>query len=236
MWNVKEGLCLLLRVAVMKNLSILLGLFLILALQVTAFAQDDEDEARDILEISMYGGTGIPAGGLSDWNDTLGAKVGWQIGIDAGYFLTPEIVIGINFAYYQMEIDNDNPSLTQNHRFYNPQAYLKYYFFSESNFAPYVKGLVGLYNPKFSTPVTDPDGTNVRYRELSYSPALSVGAAAGLFYYTSYYSGLFVEAGFQHAFSESSDKTYLDNNYEFGENISLIDVHAGIIVYFGSGE
>jgi hypothetical protein len=222
----------------MKLLSSVLGLVMVVGLSLSASAQDDVDvsEDRDLLEVSFYGGAFIPGGGVTEFGDSLGAKSGWQIGLDVGYFLKPEWVIGINMTYAQLGIDTQDPANTQHHRLYNPMAYVTYYFWGESNMVPYIKGKAGLYNAKFSTAVTSGDGSNLRYRELSYDPALAVGGAIGLFYYTSDYSGLFAEVGYQTAFTKDVKKDFGGITYTFGETTSMIDLHAGIRVFFGSDE
>ena len=220
----------------MKLLSSVLGLILIVGLALSAQAQDEILEERDLLEVSLYGGAFIPSGGVTEFSDSLGAKSGWQIGVDVGYFLKPEWVIGINLCYSEMGIDTNDPNNTQHHRLYNPMAYLTYYFWGEGNLVPYLKGKAGLYNPKFSTAVTNGDGTNLRYRELSYGPAVAIGAAAGVFYYTSDYSGLFVEAGYQTAFTKDVTNESGGIVYTFGETTSIIDIHAGVKLFFGSDE
>lgn len=221
----------------MKLLSTVLGFLLVVALVLPAHAQDDEEyyEARDLLEVSGYGGMMIPGGGLKDWNDSLGAKTAWQVGLEVGYFLTPDLVLGVGMTYAQSGIDSP-VDIGQSHRLYLPSAYLKYYFWSESDLAPYVKGMFGLVAPKFSTPVTDANGTNLRFRELSYDPALMIGGGAGIFYYTSDYSGLFLEGTFQYGFTEDAKKTFRDNEYTFGESATLVDIHAGVRVFFGTDE
>ena len=220
----------------MKLLSTVLGLVLIVGLTMTAKAQDDLGEERDLLEVSVYGGVVLPSGGVTNFSDSLGAKTGWQIGLDVGYFVTPEWVVGLNLVYAQMGIDTPDPANTQHHRLYNPMAYVTYYFWGEGNLVPYLKGKAGLYNAKFSTAVTNGDGTNLRYRELSYDPAFAIGGAAGVFYYTSDYSGLFVEASYQTAFTKNVSKDFGGIPYKFGESTSIIDLHAGIRVFFGSDE
>ena len=208
-------------------------LVFLLLCSLTAVAQEYEEEERDILEFSVFGGGAFPGNSIKNWQDTLGAKSGFDLGFDFGYFLTPDLVLGLNFTYAQFAIDTDNEAKSLHHRLYNPALYLKYYFFIEnSNFAPYVKGHVGVDNPKFTTFIG-----NVglpRYRELSYDPAFAFGGGVGLLYYTSYYSGLFVEVNYHRALSKDVTKTYEGETYKFGENISLIDVHAGISVFFGS--
>ena len=207
-----------------------LTLVFLLLCSLTAVAQTYEEEERDILELSLYGGLGIPSGGLTDWQDSLGAKTGWQIGIDFGYFLTPDMVLGISFTYLQFEIDTDTDAQLLNHRFYNPALYLKYYFFSEGNLAPYLKGHIGIDNAKFTTFVDDPP----RYRELSYDPAFAFGFGGGVHYYTSVYSGIYLELDYHQAMTEKSKKDFSGTTYTFGTNSSLINIRAGINIFFGS--
>jgi outer membrane protein W len=206
-----------------------LTLVFLLLFCLTAVAQTYEEEERDILELSFYGGVGIPGSGLSDWQDSLGAKTGWEIGMDFGYFLTPDIVLGITFAYAQFEVDTDTPANQLNHRLYNPAVYMKYYFFGEGNWAPFLRGQIGVDNAKFATFVDNPP----RFRELSYDPAFAFSVGAGLHYYTSYYSGIFIQANYHYALTEKAEKTFEGVDREFGTNIGLIEIRAGINVYFG---
>lgn len=207
----------------MKKLGILLAALLLLS-ALTVSAQEEEEE-YDILEMNFSVGAGIPGSGISDWMDTLGAKTGWSMGMDIGYFLKPNIVLGFNFTYYQFGIDHDSTD-DLNHRFYSPSAYLKYYFEGESNFVPYLKLHAGVENPKFATWV-EASGIN-RYREKSYDPAFAFGVGAGAFYYTSDYSGIFLEVNYHQAMTKNTTATYGGNTYDFGENAGLIDIHAGV--------
>jgi hypothetical protein len=109
---------------------------------------------------------------------------------------------------------------------------LKYYFFGESDFVPYIRGQAGLSFSKFTTIVID--NSVGKFRELSYDPSLMVGAGAGAFFYTTDYSGLFLEVNYYQAFSEEAKGTFQETEYRFGENIGLLDIHAGIHVFFGS--
>ena len=84
---------------------------------------------------------------------------------------------------------------------------------------------------KFSTLVSD--NGEQKYRELGYKPALSLGGGVGAFYYTSDYSGFFVEANLSEGFTKNVSKTFQDTEYKFGENITVLDFRAGIQVFFG---
>jgi len=216
----------------MKRLSLLLVFLLIFAVNITALAQEGEE--KDLFEVNLYGGMGIPSGSISDWNDSLGAKMGWDIGFDFGYFIKPNITLGINFVYTEFGVDADNVASELNHRLYNPNFYIKYYFEGESNLVPYLKGHLGIENPKFATFVSNEEGN--RYREKSYDPCFAYGFGAGLFYYTADYSGLFLEINYHGASSESAKANYSGIEYEFGENIGVIDIHAGIRILISSGE
>lgn len=217
----------------MRKWSWLLGVVMLLALGTGAVAQEEE-EYRDVAEVLVYGGVSIPGQGVNNFLDTLGAKTGWDVGVSAGLFLTPSLVLGLDFTYAQYGIDTDNDMITLKHRFYNPMLYLKYYFFSESNLVPYVKGTAGLYLPKFTTQITNDDGTNRRLRELSYGPALAVGASAGVMLYIHDYGGLFLEGSYQYAKTDKSDKTLGALTYEFGETTGLLNIHFGVATYFGT--
>ena len=217
----------------MKKGSILIAVLVLLAVNLTVLAQDEE---RDIVEMGFFGGLGIPGSGLTDWKtggEERAAKTGFDLGMDVGYFLRPNLVVGLNFVYTQFPIDTGDKKSSHNHRLYNPNLYVKFLFEGESNWTPYVKGHVGLENPKFSTFIEDVAGN--RLRELSYDPAFAFGLGVGLIYYTAYYSALFVEANYHQALSKSAKATYQGEPFEFGEDLSTFDIHAGIRILFSSG-
>ena len=147
------------------------------------------------------------------------------------------MVLGVHFTYVQYSLDSEVDLPGLKHRFYNPSLYFKYYFFGESNLAPFVKAQVGIDNPKFTTEVQEEGGTgSLKYRELSYDPVLSFGGGAGLFLYTADYSGVFVEANVHYGLSDDAEGDYQNTTYEFGEKSVLIQIQAGIKVFFGPGE
>ncbi len=228
----------------MKKGSILLAVLVLLIVNLTVFAQDEE---RDVVEMGFFGGLGIPGSGLTDWKTgdyEWAAKTGFDVGMEVGYFLRPNLVVGLNFIYTQFPVDTDTqfPNDTSGemsghqHRLYNPNFYFKFLFEGESNWTPYLKGHVGLENPKFSTFAQDEAGEGEsRFRELSYDPAIAFGLGVGLIYYTAYYSGIFIEANYHQAFSKNAKATYQDDPYEFGEDLSMFDIHFGIRILFSSG-
>jgi len=218
----------------MKKRSFLVAILILFTFNFTALAQEEEE--RDVIEISFLGGLGIPGNGLTDWEtggEGRSAKVGFDIGMDIGYFVTPKLVVGLNFVYTQFPFGNTVGQSNQRHRLYNPNLLIKYLFEGESNWVPYVKGYTGLENPKFSTFAVNVAAN--RYRELSYDPVFALGASLGLFYYTADYSGLFLEAGYHHAFSKNAEAFYLGDTYRFGKDLSLYDVRAGIRILFSKG-
>ncbi|RKX29384.1 MAG: hypothetical protein DRP47_01955 [Candidatus Zixiibacteriota bacterium] len=227
----------------MNRTSVLLAVFLILALSCVALAQEEE-EPGDVLEIVLRGGVGLPMGGITDWQtgaDLSGPenivdrapKTGWDIGLDIGYFLNPKLIVGFNFTYTEFSIDADLVE-DHHHRLFTPSIYGKYYFEGETNLVPYIKANVGLENAKFSSFVENPDGRN--YRELSYDPALTFGLGVGIFYYTADYSGVFIEANYRTAMTEDAECEYFDKSYTFGENIGVLQIDLGIRLLVGSGD
>ena len=218
----------------MKKSVIVLTALLLLALNFSAFAQEEETE-RDVLEVNFYGGLGIPMGDMKDWHDSLGAKTGYEFGVEMGYFVTPKLITGIGFTYSQFGIDNSPTDLAADglkHRLYNPNVYVKYNFEGESNWVPYVKGHVGADFAKFTTFVTNPNGD--RYRQISYDPALSFGFGAGVFYYTADYGGLYLEANYNYISSSEVECEYEGNTYVFGSDMSTLEIRAGIRILIGN--
>jgi hypothetical protein len=218
----------------MKWIATVMALALVVMLSQPAAAQDDY-EFVDILEINFYGGLGIPVGGIADYQDSLGAKIGPSVGIDIGYFLKPNVVLGFSFMYTQM--GHDDIAILEDqglhHKLYNPNVYLKYYFQGESSLEPYLKAHFGIDHPKFTTFALHQDGD--RYRELSFGGSWALGFGGGLFYFTSDWGGLFIEGNYHYVFSEDNTEDYGLEEITFGENVSTIDLHAGIRILFGEG-
>ncbi|MEA2030001.1 MAG: hypothetical protein U9N55_00165 [candidate division Zixibacteria bacterium] len=227
----------------MNKISILFTVLLVFALSSVAIAQDELEE-YDVLEIGLYGGIGQPMGGISDWKTggDLGEqgeivdrapKSGKDIGVYVGYFVTPKFITGFNFSYTEFSIDADLAG-DHRHRLFTPSIYGKYCFEGETNWLPYVKAHIGLENAKFSTFVENRDGR--RFRELSYDPTLAYGIGAGIFYYTTFYSGLYLEADYHTAGTKDTKSEYLDDSYTFGENTGVMQINFGIRLIVGSGE
>jgi hypothetical protein len=215
----------------MMKLSLLAILMTVLLVGGSAAAQDVE---RDLLEISIGGGLALPGSSISEWhNDSLGAGTGWSLNFDFGYFLRYNMVVGFNFAYTQFPVNADDEADGTFHRLYNPNLYLKYSFIGESNFEPYLRAQVGVENAKFTTLKKHPE---YHYWATSYDPALSLGGGLGIFYYTSDYSGLFLEGNFHWAGTKDAKRVYDDETLIFGENLTDINIRAGIRVLVGSGE
>jgi len=217
----------------MRKLSV--AALMILLIMNYPVAAQDEDEERDVLELGFMGGLGIPAGGITDWTDgqnSLNAQTGWTLGLDVGYFVSASFVTGLNFTYQQLNVDNDAVG-TSSHRLYNPNLYAKYIFPSETNLEPYIKVHVGVENPKFTTFVKN--GNQDRFRSISYDPAFAFGFSVGTFYYTSDYSGLFMDVQFHRALTDKTDAVYVGSTYPFRKNLTTWNLNLGIRVLVGSG-
>jgi hypothetical protein len=223
----------------MKMFSLLLVALLTLGTVVMA---QEEESVKDFMEVAIYGGGSLPVGGISDWSQTtpatgtelLGTKFGFDAGFDIGHFLTPTLVIGLNLTFAQYGIDSDSAAVASlHHRLVCPSIYLKHYFSGESNFMPYVKVHAGVDVAKYTTRVYDGNEGAYVYRELSYDPAPSFGFGGGVFYYTFDYGGIYAEANYHMALTKNVTADYGRDKYTFGETASVIDVHAGLKVFFG---
>ncbi|UCE25455.1 MAG: hypothetical protein JSU74_05255 [Candidatus Zixiibacteriota bacterium] len=221
----------------MKNSLILLSVLILLTLNVSALAQDDEEDyERDVLEINFFGGLDAPTGEMLDWKDTLGAKAGFNFGLDLGYFVKEQLVAGFGFRFGQYSIDAADADLAAaelKHRLYNPHLYVKYYLMPYSDISPYLKANAGLTFLKFTTWVSNENGD--RYRQLSYDPAYSFGIGGGIFLFTADYGGLFVEGNYHHVSGSSVEAEYEGGTYSFDEDISAWDFHLGLRILVSSG-
>ena len=217
----------------MRKLTALLVILALSAFSTSILAADEPTtDEKDVLEVNIFGGLSMPMSDLKNWHDTLGAKTGLNAGLHVGCFLTPNIVLGATFSYNQYGINNSSTLLEkQHHRIYSPAVYVKYHFFGTSSFVPFVEASAGADFVKFSTLVTD-EGS-LKYRELGYKPAFAFGIAAGVFLYTSDFSGFFVQAGYHGSSTKNAWKDYQNTRYYFGKGTSQFYVNAGIQAMFG---
>ena len=219
----------------MKKMLIFSLLLLLFVCNFSAYAQEEDEVEKDILEMNFFGGIGSPLGDLKTWNDSLWATSHYNMGLDVGYFITTSIVAGFNFTYTDFNIDSDDDVIsTLHHRLYSPNLYLKYYVPTDGNIVPYLKGSIGLDFAKFTTSVDNVSGS--RLRQLSYDPAVSFGIGGGLFYYTHDYAGLFLEGNYHIAQTEEVEYNYAGEIGTFGNKLSTFDIHFGIRILFGSDE
>jgi len=212
----------------MKSLRLLFTLMALVLFSITAYAQDEDEEKWRNFEVGITGGLSLPSGDLSDWNDSLGAETGFNLGIYGGYYFTADFCTGVYFTYTQEGMPED---WSLNYKFYDMGAYAKYAFSNESNFEPYVKLSAGVVWPKFPTWVTEEQN---RLREQSYDPALSLGGYVGLLWYTAEYGGLYLEAGYHSNFTDGTGTDWHGEKYELDANANYMEVKAGIMVFFGS--
>lgn len=198
-------------------------------------AQEQEGYVKDLMEVNFFGGGGVPSGDIKDFSDSLGAKFGYNFGFDAGFFITQSWVAGLNFTFTEFKLEDGANAPGLHHKLYSPSLYAKYYFTGQSDFVPYLKAQGGLAFPKFTTLVENSEGK--RYREKSYNPVFTYGAGAGLYVFTTDFSGVFIEANYLGASSSKTKATYQGSEYTFGSNLSMIDIHAGIrILISGSSD
>jgi hypothetical protein len=212
----------------MKRKGLILASILIMMFYVNSFAQEQQDENWRDYEVSINAGMSMPSGALKDWYDSLGAKSGMNVGISGGRYLNAKTCLGVYFSLIQFPIENKDFALHYN--LYDIGAYAKYAFADESNFEPYVKMKLGADFAKFATWV-GPNKTTLR--ELSYGAGLTLGVAAGAMYYTSDVGGLFVELGYNMAKLKDNEVEYGNVYYKLQDDVSHLDVKAGITVFFG---
>jgi len=215
--------------------GLLISAILLLALSISAFAQDEDDDDYKWrnFELNIVGGLSLPSGSTSDWYDSLGAQTGFNVGISSAYFLTNKLGIGAYFTYSRFGVDDATVENDLSHQLYDAGLYFKYAFTGESSFEPYVRLNAGVLFPKLATWVGDDKN---QLRELSYDPALSLGLYLGILYYTSDYGGVYLEAGYHNDITDGIKGEYASEEMNFNDNTNYIEVRAGISVYFGPEE
>jgi len=90
--------------------------------------------------VSLGGGLAIPVSDFSNYWDTLGAKNRFDLDFSGGYFLTPNLSLGLAVEYGQFSVDNAlNP---QKYRLYTLGAYGKYFIGLDSKVSPYLRDIL----------------------------------------------------------------------------------------------
>jgi outer membrane protein with beta-barrel domain len=216
----------------MKLRGLLISVILLLALSISAYAQDDDEDDYKWrnFELNIVGGLSLPSGGTSDWYDSLGAKTGFNVGLSGAYFLTNNIGIGAYFTYTRFGVDDAKIENNLSHHLYDAGLYFKYAFTGESSWEPYLRLNAGVLFPKFATWVGE---EKTQLRELSYDPALSLGIYAGLMFYTSDYGGVYLEAGYHNDITDGIKGEYASEKLNFNDNTNYIEIRGGVSVYFG---
>ncbi len=217
----------------MKKVLLTASLLIVAAAPI-AGGQEQEVFVKDLMEVTFFGGGGFPSGDIKEFSDTVGAKAGYSLGLEAGFFATNNLVAGLNFTFTEFQVEDRANATGLHHKLYNPNLYLKYYFTGQSNFVPYLKVHGGLEFAKFATLVGNTAPR--RYREISYDPALAFGAGAGLFIFTTDFSGLFAEVNYHHAQSRDSEATHQGPQYVFNSDIDVFNIHAGIRILISPGQ
>ena len=214
----------------MKKIKLLFALASILLLATSVMAQEEEKEAKwRNFEVSINTGLTQPGDFLSHWQDTLGAKLGFNLAVSGGYYFNNSFCTGLYFSYTQMNIKGDWSRIF---RMYDFGSYAKYALVGESNFEPYGKLSVGINAPKYPTWIP-PEARN-HLREQSYTPGMSAALYAGLLYYTSDNGGIFFEAGYHNDFLKDARSDYA--NTAIGENVKYFEFRIGVTVFYGGEE
>jgi len=210
----------------MKRKGLMLTAILLIALSINSHAQDKTEKAWRNFEVTLTGGASMPSGSLKNWNDSMGAKSAFNFGGSGGYFFNDRVCLGGYFSYVQFSMDK----YSLHYKLYDIGAYAKYAFTGESKFEPYLKLKAGADFAKFAT-WAGPNKS--RLHEISYGAGLTMAIHAGALYYTSDYGGIFLEAGYNFAKLKDKRVEYAGENYKFKDNISYVDIKAGLTVFFG---
>ncbi len=199
----------------------------VVAISVTPAQAGIDEEA--LFEVSFGAGFAIPVGGFSDFWDTLGAKTGLEMDISGGYFVTPNLSLGLAFEYSQFSIDN--PANPQRYRFYSIGVYGKYFTGLDSKVSPYIRVQGGLTLPNFSAPVTiDPPKI---FDEIEFSAKIDALIGIGARISTSSKSGVYFEAAYRYKPIGGSTGNFGSEIIELPSDAPYIHLTAGIGFDFG---
>jgi len=192
----------------------------------TAQAGVNEDA---IFEVSLGGGLAIPVSDFSNYWDTLGAKNGFDLDFSGGYFLTPNLSLGLAVEYGQFSVDNAlNP---QKYRLYTLGAYGKYFTGLDSKVSPYLRVQGGLTIPNFSAPLEQTPGEAFRESEFSagFDGLIGLGARIS----TSDWGGIFLEAAYRYTKASGNTSSFGNERLVLPADVTHIQLTAGIGFDFG---
>lgn len=186
----------------------------------------DEDA---IFEMSIGGGFAIPVGDFNDYWDTLGARTGLELDFSGGYFLTPNLSIGVAFEYAQFSIDN--PNNPQHYRLYTFGGYGKYFSGLDSRVSPYLRVQGGVTIPNFSSPLVMTPGA--AFRESQFDVAFDGLIGVGARISTSDKGGIFFEAAYRFTPLAGATSSFGNEPLTLPGDVSHIQLTAGIGFDFG---
>lgn len=175
-------------------------------------------------EISLGGGAGVP---LSDFSDV--AEVGFLVGGNFGYYVSPQFALGVEGNYHQFKASDELIAVTELFLFlftgvpvdvdidwtvFQMVAYGKYLFMA-NNVAPYGKLAAGYYSlgAKISA---------LGESESDSESNFGVGAGLGLQFQGGGQVGGFLEALIHNILASDEDAQY-------------IEIKAGINIFVGQG-
>jgi len=220
----------------MKRFKPLFLIAIIMLLAIPVLAQDDEeDEERwRSFEVTIIGGLTGPLGEFADWQDSLDPSIGFNVGLNGGYYFNDNFCAGLYFKFSQNSIGGDlSDDYDIKYRMYNAGTYFKYVVTNESNFEPYTKLSLGINTVKFPTWWVTQSGVTT-LRSQSYDPGFSTSLAAGLLFYTSDMGGVFLEGAF--GYDMLKDKTATLGGNVISDNVTYFEIKAGVNVFFGPDE
>ncbi len=182
-----------------------------------------------IFEGSIGAGFAIPSGGFSNYYDTLGANTGLELDFSGGYFVTPNLSLGVAFEYAQFSVDN--PNNPQHYRFYTFGVYGKYFTGLDSKVSPYLRVQGGLTIPNFSAPLTmsPPDTFAETQFEVGFDGLIGVGARIS----TSSKSGIYLEADYHFKQISGATGNFGDEILTLPGDAAYIQLNMGIGFDFG---
>ncbi len=210
--------------------SYLLAIFCASCLVALGATPSQAGVAEDaIFEVSLGGGLAIPTGGFSNYWDSLGAKSGYELDLSGGYFLTPNLSIGLAFELAQFTIDN--PINPQHYRLYTLGLYGKYFSGLDSKVSPYLRVQSGITIPNFSAPLAANPGK--AFHESQFSPAFDALIGLGARISTSDGGGIFLEASYRFTKLGGNTSSFESETLVLPGDVSHIQLTIGFGFDFG---
>jgi len=191
--------------------------------------------------ISPSGGVGIPTGFFAAdlQENSMYRTTGFIFGAGADYFFTPYLGAGVDFFYASFGAkEYSGITLDDKFNFFKYGVHLKGVLPLEGKARPYAIASFGMVSPKWKD--FGVEGSEIPIQDVKIDAAFYFTGTLGAMYFVTPTISVFLEGGGSYLMLENAEsETEIDGEIvkaDFGENVTFIDIRAGVSFWFGVSE